>query len=327
MAIEVNNKLLNLALDTEGNPVDVKDPHVKFFYECVKRIHKVVGDKVSLLLTDIHKKYDNYSNQWEHGTVLWNYMETIQRKGISETWKIYDTKKDMGVNKPAVYERRSKLIAGGGLTFAGNNNLEQMFFMVFISPNCEKIENLSDLQNPKDNVRKDWYVDNAIAKIEKETKMNELKADVSHFIYRVADDSTLRSIAGYGDLDITGSSQMDLKELKNAIYNRITNDPKLMAGFKPDKYSEDTQKIRVLLNSLQDENLMQYNKTFRRFEFKENITDLKWQVMYKVPKEIPTNMVELNTAFVKFLKNNPDEVTKLENNLEYHMKKKELANA
>ena len=324
MALEVNGKQLDLTLDEEGKSLDGKNPYVKYYYECIGRLHKIFNKNVKLLLNaNIHSKFDSYNNVTEYGTVMWNYAETIQRRGASETWKYYDTKKEAIGKTPAVYERKSKYIRGEGIRFNGDNaNWEQCFFMIFISPNCEKMEKLEDIQNPKQHVRKDWFVDNLQARINLETRRNEMIGDVARFLYREADDETIRSMAGYGDLNIADSTKKDIKQLKNEVYNKIIKDPNLLEGFNPGKYNKETQKLRVLLNGMIDEGLLTYNKAFKKYEYKDAVTDVKAVVAYKVPKEVPNNMNDISAAFIKHVRNNPDLELKFEKIYDYHIAQK-----
>jgi len=337
MALEVNGVLINTMHDKSYKPLDKDNPYVQFYYECMVKLHKKFGrsnsgdnifnNEVRIIGTPVYKsraRSDKGLLQENFGTVRWGNMETRQEKGTSATWCYYDSK-TVVKDQPDIYKVDDQYFRGA-MRFVGENaKWEEAFFMIFIHPYCVKIKEFDGLQSPK-TLNPAWFIDDAQARIDIATQRNKQLAEVSRFVYGEADEGTLRDMAGVGDMDISGSSTMNLDALQSVIYDKITKDKELLSNFNREKYNKEGIRIRALLTGMKDEDLLMWKKPFRTWNYKEHVSDTTTHILCTVSKDIQVSDMMQVTAFaLRYLKNNPDEELKLDRIYKEHMAVKEAA--
>ena len=256
MGLQVNGKDLNV--------LDKEDISTKHYLACVKELLKYCGGKIELDFSKIQK--NPYSGRIERATsIWWENRETIKRRLkdgtlVTETWIYYDNKSNDGtkfyVDGSNKGQMRKKYV------FTENSlDLDKMFFLIFISPRCELIQDSPDimkLQNvAKQFVQKFFKVYNESASIQDEDFLEEQRYKLLKFLRETATETQLRVIAEK-DCNIPNASQEDLVKLRTLVTKHFINSTDRLRAFDPDKYTSEMVELRNTLNEARDLDVIKY---------------------------------------------------------------------
>lgn len=248
---------------------DKSNEHSKFVNDCLKLIKDKAGKRIEIDLTDLHREQhiDEFvgpvRNAQINGVVRMPLVENVLRDGVNEEWRYY--KKTTGFKKDGrtpKYEPRFIEIKGKTPFHGIKTDLELLFFMVFISPICEKSPLLKSKQNPNPENKSASYkvlmpeYDAGI-----EADFEKQKARAMNMIYNEMSEESLRSIAR-GTFNVPGTDTMGKNQLMKAVANSAFVNAQTLELFMIDSNVNPAVEIKDLINEAIEKNKITKNNQF-----------------------------------------------------------------
>ncbi len=297
---------------TDINLLDKDNVYVKHYNECMARLKEVVtGDKKAKDLSVTLVYSSDFQLKNAHGITTYAQQlnprlnADIIRKGVREKWIYYtDITRDQNNREiflPKYFPLRYSK------TFTGDNADWQLaFFLIFISPSCEKIQGLTDLQNNSANSIKLFKIQNINADDVRVQTINLKKANIIHSVYNMSPE-TLKDVAvnDYGLYFVN-----DIKT-REALVNKIFSDDNLVLSYNEENYKEEVITIRRLFNFAYDKNLIGFDEGTKSWRWKKETGG--WDsVIIKTQPLIHNTIEEKKKVIMEELKANIELIEKLE---------------
>jgi hypothetical protein len=259
------------------------DDHVKYVNECIKLIKDSSGKQIFIDLTEYHRpqKISDPAtgfivpNIRSRGSIRIPLNETILRNGTTEQWVYYESVKKFGTVEK--FHPRYEDVNDTKTFHGASANYEKMFFMVFISPRCEKvnIKPIRERQNPNPyNKPASFRLLLPEVEAQQAVEFGKKSALVANKIYNELKYPQLRMIAS-GTFKITGTDTMGENMLRKVVAQKATENPENMELFLRDSNANPYVELMATINRAIEKNLIRKTNQLGRLRFCYNKPDGK----------------------------------------------------
>lgn len=221
--LKVNGKEINLQ--------DKNCPYAKRVNDAVTKLYRMNQGQIRLKYTERHKRYDpedrrrvEYAN-----AVRFQTEATLIVNGETEHWMWYQTAKPMS-NGSIEYKPTAYRFTGNEIFYENKSDKSLLYFMVFISPRCQKVGSLAELQNEEQKAAS-WYVELPEEEAMERAELQSLTGKIYQKVYGgEMNDLVLWAKA----MGIIGADRMQEMTLKVTLSQVATVDKKAMLLFLED---------------------------------------------------------------------------------------------
>jgi hypothetical protein len=227
--LAVNGKTLLLRDKSMEN-----DLHVKLVNDCIALVRRKAGKQIVLDWTISYMAENPDDKRMREHAMGFTFPLTtnIIRDGVTEVWTYYREVKTFGQEKK--YWPKKERFCDELMGFSSANaDMELLFYMVFISPFCEKIPQLATKQNP--NIKNELPAWKLLLPEEEAASAVELgrkDAMIKHKIYNeLKFDELVKLAQSFG---VTGTQNMQENSLRVALIRMATIDNESMERFLQD---------------------------------------------------------------------------------------------
>jgi hypothetical protein len=228
--LTVNGKVLLLKDKAMEN-----DEHVKIVKKCLDLIKQKAGKQIILdWVNELYTPKENEPHVREHPTgFVIPCTTTVLRDGGTEIW-VYSNRPPKMVGTTVKHQPKFyKFLQTTG--FNGSNaDLELLYYLVFISPFCEKIPSLQQYQNPNPEHKLAYYR-LLLPELEAQlaVEMGKKTNMIGNKIYNELSFEQLKKLA-QGTFEISGTDNMQESTLKVALHRIATSSNENMEKFLMD---------------------------------------------------------------------------------------------
>ena len=262
--ISVNGKDLNFN--------DKNDPHVKRFMESIEKLRRISGGSIVLDWTESHfAVHKDDKRQREHATEVTVPMtQNFVYKGINERWVYYNDTHDTG--KKIKYLPKSYPFKGDLGFNSEAANMELLFFLVFVSPQCEKLPKLLEFQNPAKGTPDYRLLLPELAAAD-EVALGKKIGMIQYQVYNKLEVEQIRTLAqAFG---ISGTEKMRENSLKLALVKLATENEESMDRFLNNYNINPSVEFEAVVNLAIEKNLIHKRNQFGRPRWVYKTTDGK----------------------------------------------------
>jgi hypothetical protein len=221
-------------LKVNGKEVVLSDkscPYAKRVNESIAKLYKMNQGQIRLKYTERHKRYDPEDRRRvEYATAVRFQTEaTLIVEGETEHWMWYQTARPLS-NGAIEYKPTAYRFTGNELFMEGKSDKTLLYFMVFISPLCQKVGSLKDIQNPEQKAAS-WFVELPEEEAMERAELQKLTGVIFQKVYGGNTEDLVLWAKAMG---IHGADRMQEMTLKTTLAQIATVDKRSMTLFLED---------------------------------------------------------------------------------------------
>lgn len=288
----------------ELNFQDASNVYTKRFNDSMAALKRVSGGSIVLDWTQRHfvEIEGGPSAQKEHATgVTFGMTQNTIVDGKVEHWTYYEDMRQSGERKKYLPRNYTFNDTTG---FNGEDaNMELLFFLVFISPFCEKCPKIGKFQNPNPaNIPADYRLMLPELDAQHEVELGQKIATVQYKIYNDLDVEQIRVIAqSYG---LTGTEKMRENGLKVALVKLVCKDLESIEKFLKDSNVNPGVELTATVHLAIEKNFIVKDNRFGRPKWAHKTLDGKIGEEILALSKGETEKQAIN-ALVDYFKNHP----------------------